>query len=79
MQTNQLHTKMRLLLINKINELKSHGCTQDDVASLLGTTRVYINRVINNKNKLTIDTIEKYLETLGVNYDISIKVNKNDK
>ena len=77
MQTNQLHTKMRLLLINKINELKSHGCTQDDIASLLGTTRVYINRVINNKNMLTIDTIDKYLELLDVSYTISIEV-KND-
>ena len=52
------------------------GLTQEQVATKGGTTRQYVNRVINNKDGFVNNTLVKIMEALG--YDIELTYVKRE-
>ena len=49
-QTNE----ERLRLVKMLDELKSDGMTQDDIASAIGVTRAYVSRLKTGKDALSV-------------------------
>lgn len=49
-QTNE----ERLRLVKMLDELKSDGMTQDDIASAIGVTRAYVSRLKTGKDALSL-------------------------
>lgn len=49
------------------------GMSQGDICRELGLDRAYISNVENGKQNLTISTMEKVAQALGVSVDILLK------
>ncbi|MBU9790342.1 helix-turn-helix domain-containing protein [Lentilactobacillus sp. G22-6] len=60
---------LSILIVNRIKELrKQRNLTQDQLSELADLQIKYMNRIENFKTGLTIKTLDKIIEALGVDY-----------
>ena len=79
MKVNELRLKLNFMLKAKMIELQEHGCTQSDLSSLTGATRITINGVMNDRVQLSIESVCRHLDTLAVDYALKVGVSHDNQ